>query len=233
LLKKFKFNFTITKNISNLVSLNFKAMTGYQDYLIILAPSAEVTQQVKKLKLSSAAVIGEYEGLFSKAHITVQPWMRKKPVWVGPLIPKLERDLQNLPPITLTIDGFDYFDQHETATIYAKLASTPQTKVWFKTLRRYFNTPPFEPHITIARSINKDNFNKLWPHFKNKQWRHEFKVDQLTILRREHIGYDKSYKIYKEMPFNPRINFDEFANLKLKTPLLTINKTSTQQFSLF
>ena len=88
-------------------------MTGYQDYLIILSPPEDVSEQVKRLKYSSSAVIGEYEGLFSKAHITIQPWMRKKPVWVGPLIPKLERDLQNLPTITLTIDGFDFFDHQE------------------------------------------------------------------------------------------------------------------------
>ncbi len=208
-------------------------MTGYQDYLIILSPPEEVSEQVKRLKYSSSTVIGEYDGLFSKAHITVQPWMRKKPVWVGPLIPKLERDLQNLPPIALTIDGFDFFDHQDTFTIYAKLVSTPATKAWFKSLRKYFNTPPFEPHITIARSIGKENFNKLWPHFKNKEWKQDFKVDRLTILRRDHIGYNKSYKIYQEMPFNPRISFDDFTQLKLKAPHLLINKTSTQQFSLF
>lgn len=208
-------------------------MTGYQDYLIILSPSESVTAEVKKLKYSSSTIIGEYDGLFSKAHITVQPWMRKKPVWVAPLIPKLERDLQNLPPITLETDGFDVFDQQETATIYAKLVSTNATKAWFKALRRYFNTSAFEPHITIARSISKNNLDKLWPHFKGKEWKEQFRVDKLTILRRETIGYDKSYKIYKEIPFNSRLDFDILINSKLKVQHLLTNKVNSQQFNLF
>ncbi|WP_259070266.1 2'-5' RNA ligase family protein [Mucilaginibacter sp. X4EP1] len=208
-------------------------MTGYQDYLIILSPPDEVSEQVKRLKYSSSTVIGEYDSLFSKAHISIQPWMRKKPEWVTPLIPKLQRDLQNLPPITLNIDGFAYFDQQETATIYAKLVSTPATKAWFKSLRKYFNTPSFEPHITVARSISKDNFNKLWPYFNGRPWQQEFKVDRLTILCREHIGYQQRYKIYREMPFNPRISFDDFMQLKLKAPHLLTNWTNSQQFSLF
>lgn len=208
-------------------------MTGYQDYLIILSPPDEVSEQVKRLKYSSSTVIGKYDSLFSKAHISIQPWMRKKPEWVAPLIPKLQRDLQNLPPISLSINGFAYFDQQETATIYAKLVSTPATKAWFKSLRKYFNTPPFEPHITIARSISKEKFNKLWPYFNGRQWQQEFKVERLTILCREHIGYHQRYKIYREMPFNPRISFDDFTQMKLKAPHLLINKASSQQFSLF
>src|ERR1700742_4397830 len=145
-------------------------MTGYHDYLIILAPPDNVVNHVKSLKKYSSGIIGEFESLYSKAHITVQPWPRKRPVWIEPLLPKLERELQTLPPLQADINGFAYFDQADTQTIYAKLASTPQTKVWFKLLRRFFNTTAFEPDITIARSIPNADFKKLWPHFNDKSF---------------------------------------------------------------
>jgi len=209
-------------------------MTGYHDYLIILTPPENIVNYVRSLKDFSAGIIGEYDSRFSKAHITVQPWPRKRPVWIEPLIPKLERDLQTLPPLIADLNGFDYFDQQEQQTIYAKLVSTPQTKVWFKLLRKFFSTPPFEPHMTIARSIPNESFKKLWPNFKNRPFTGQLQIDKLTILRRETIGYDKTYKVFKEIPFNHRLNFNEFANLKLKTPekpLITVK--DKQQISLF
>ena len=209
-------------------------MTGYHDYLIILTPPENIANYIRSLKDFSVGIIGEYDSRFSKAHIIVQPWPRKRPVWIEPLIPKLERDLQTLPPLIADLNGFDYFDQQEQQTIYAKLVSTPQTKIWFKLLRKFFSTPSFEPHMTIARSIPNESFKKLWPYFKNRPFTGQLRIDKLTILRRETIGYDKTYKVFKEIPFNHRLDFNEFANLKLKTPekpLITVK--DKQQISLF
>ncbi|MDB4901866.1 MAG: hypothetical protein JWQ63_1147 [Mucilaginibacter sp.] len=208
-------------------------MTLYQDYLIVLSPSESIIENVKRLKDFSYKHIGEYDSHYSKAHITIQSWPRKKPVWIEPLIPKLERDLQTLPPVILDINDFGFFDHADHPSIYAKLNSTPLTKVWFKYLRKFFHTSDFEPHITIARSIPNESFVKLWPHFKNQEWNEQFIVDKLTILRRETIGHDKSYKVFKEIPFNRRMDFYAFTNLKLTTPALPLKKVNTQQISLF
>lgn len=208
-------------------------MTNYQDYLVIISPSEQVANYIKSLKQYIASEIGEFEGLHSKAHIPIQPLPRKKPVWFEPLLPKLERELQALPPIELEINRFAYFDQQETQTIYAKLDISPAAKLWFKLLRKFFSTPPFEPHITIARNIPYDDFKKLWPKFKDQQFNARFKADKLTILRRETIGYDKSYKVFKEMPFNANIGFDHFIKSRVKNPATTLTHADCQQISLF
>lgn len=208
-------------------------MTGYHDYLILLTPPDSIVNNIKTLKDESFLTIGEYDSPYSKAHITVQPWPRKRPVWVEPLLPKLERDLQTLPPLVMDINGFDSLDQHESQTIYAKLKSTPATELWFKLLRRFFNTPFFEPHITITSNTPRDNFKQLWPHFKALQWNESFRIDKLTIMRRETIGYDKTYKLFKEMPFNKRLDFFDFTNAKLKQPAMPLSKKYHKQFSLF
>jgi len=208
-------------------------MTHYQDYLVLLSPPENINAHIKSLKHFAGGIIGDFEGQHAKANIVVQPLPRKKPVWIEPLMPKLERELQTLPPVELEINGFAYFDQQEFQTIYAKLNSTPATKLWFKLLRKFFNTPPFEPHITIARNIPNEDFKLLWPQFKDQPFNARFKVNQLTILRREAIGHNKTYMVYKEMPFNHRLDFDAFTRAKLKAPAPIVNCIDEQQISLF
>jgi 2'-5' RNA ligase len=207
-------------------------MKGYQDYLVVLSPES-VIAKVRDLKGQAFEKVGEYESHYSKAHITIQNWARKKPVWIEPLIPMLARDLKSLPPVTLQINGFDFFDHLDRPTIYARFKSTPLTSVWFKHLRKYFGISNFEPHITIARSIPTETFKKLWPHFKNLDWNEEITIDKLTILRRDTIGHDKSYHVFRELEFNRQLDFYQFAQSKLKPAAAPKKQVDEQQFSLF
>ncbi|MDB5006757.1 MAG: 2-5 ligase [Mucilaginibacter sp.] len=208
-------------------------MTIYQDYLMVLSPPESIISTVKKLKEHTFNVIGAYESHYSTAHITVQYWPRKKPVWVEPLIPKLERDLQNLSSVILDINGFRYFNTADRYTIYANINSSPLTDIWFKQLRKYFTKHDAVPHITIAKNLSGAAFEKVWPYFKNRQWNEQFEIDRLTMLQREAIGHNKSYKKVKEIPFNSRYDFYVYANSKLKAPPIVARLHNEQQFSLF
>jgi 2'-5' RNA ligase len=208
-------------------------MTGYQDYLIVLTPSDSICKRIKRIKDDSAAIVGNYDGRHSKAHISIQQWPRKKPVWIEALLPKLERELLTLPPLVTAINGFDFFHHEENPTIYAQLEQTPASTLWFKHLKRFFSGGSFVPHITIARSLPGAAFQKLWPYVNKQHWHEEFKIDKLTILRRDMIGHDNSYKVYKEIPFNRRLDFNTFANSKLKAPIVVEKPANAVQFSLF
>ncbi len=208
-------------------------MTGYQDYLIVLTPSGSVCKRIKRYKNDSGDIIGDYEGRYAKAHITIQQLPRKKPVWIDALLPKLERELLTLPQLVTGINGFDFFHHEENPTIYARLKQSPETALWFKHLKRFFSGGSFVPHITIARSLPAQGFKKLWPYFSKQDWNEDFKIDKLTILRRDMIGHDKSYKVYKEIPFNRRLDFNMFVNSKLKAPVPVEKPVNSIQFSLF
>ncbi len=207
-------------------------MSDYQDYLIILSPPESICKSIKKLKDFSAGVVGDYDSRYSTAHITIQLWPGKRPVWIEPLLPKLERELQSLPPLVAEINRFDFFNHKDTHTIYAGLNLNAQTNIWFKHLRKFFNKAKFEPHITIARSIPHADFIKLWPHFKGKQWNEQFKIDKLTVLKRETISYSSKYKVFKEIRFNRRLDFDTFTNSKLKAQSFPLIKADSRQISL-
>ncbi|ASU34921.1 2'-5' RNA ligase family protein [Mucilaginibacter xinganensis] len=208
-------------------------MTGYQDYLIVLSPPDSIKKKIKRYKDDSAAIIGEYDSHYSKGHISIQQWPRKKPVWIDAMMPKLERELLSLPPLVVNIKGFDFFHHEDNPTIYARMDQTALTAIWYKQLKRFFSGGSFVPHITIARSIPAPAFKKLWPYLSKQEWNEEFKIDKLTILRRDTIGHDKSYKIYRELPFNRRLDFYNYTQSKVKTPVTTEKPVNTQQFSLF
>ncbi len=77
-------------------------MKGYVDYMIILSPSESIGQQIEKHKADAEAIIGAYEGLHSKAHISIKAMPRRKPYMAEPEINGLKNNVKLLPPVTLT-----------------------------------------------------------------------------------------------------------------------------------
>ncbi|MDP9076000.1 MAG: hypothetical protein M3O71_01120 [Bacteroidota bacterium] len=63
----------------------------------------------------------------------------------------------------------------------------------------------FVPHITIARNIPVTAFNKLWPNFENREFKHSFIVNHLTILHRDTFAEHNEWKVYRELHFGNRL----------------------------
>src|SRR5580692_8287667 len=140
-------------------------METYKDYMIILSPPMHIAEKIKKFKQSCYRLLGEFEGVYSKAHISIKRLYRQKPFFTEPLFEKLEKELSLLEPFTLQINGFATFLPTDYTTIYAAIRSTPEMEDWFKRLRKSLNEKKAVPHITIARQVPNDKAKKLWPKF--------------------------------------------------------------------
>lgn len=176
-------------------------MEAYKDYMMVLSPPASIAGQVKKFKQASERLIGEFEGMHSKAHISIKRLHRQKPFLTEPVLGQLEKELALIEPFTLQINGFAHFLPTDFTTIYAAILSTPAMEDWFKRLRDCLGEKKAVPHITIARQVPNDKAKKLWPKFKDRPWNELFLVDKFTILQKETFGYDKSWKHYKDIHF--------------------------------
>jgi len=210
-------------------------MKQYADYMMVLSPSAEIKALVDRHKRNAARVIGQYESMNAVAHISIKSLIRQKSFAAEPAIISIGKTLRTLPPINLTIDGFDYFNHGEDyKTIYAKLRTDHTTALWFKMLKKHLGVKEFMvPHITIARNIPIWAFNQLWPHFKNIKWVDQFTVSGLTILQRETFSTFSPWEQFTVLPFEGR---HLVAPLPLKPQSAKpINKSGTQsgQTSLF
>lgn len=176
-------------------------METYKDYMIILSPPVHIAEQVKKYKLAAQRLIGDFESLHSKAHISLKRLHRQKPYWTKPLFDKLEKELSLLEPAALQLNGFATFLPTDFTTIYAALLSTPAMEDWFKRLRQCLGEKKSVPHITIARQVPNDKARKLWPRFKDRPWNEAFEVKYLTILHRSTYEHDRTWGIFRQIPF--------------------------------
>lgn len=179
-------------------------MKDYSDYMLLLSPSDSVNEQVRQHKLNAALIIGDYESIHSKAHISIETYPRKKPFLTEPILLELGKQLKMVCPFTFSIAGFDIFHHgNNYRTIYAKISSTPASTTWFKQLKRHLKVNRFMvPHITIARNITIAQFNLLWPHYKNIEWNESFTVNGLTILKRETSAPFAQWQPFAVLPFN-------------------------------
>jgi 2'-5' RNA ligase len=206
-------------------------MEAYKDYLIILSPPANIADQVKKFKQSSARLIGDFEGMYGKAHITMKRLPRQKLFGVEPLFSQLEKELSLLEPFTMQINDFATFLPTDYTTIYAAIKSTPQMEDWFKRLRKSLNEKKLVPHITIARQVPNEKAKKLWPKFKDRSWNDEFEVKRLTILQRESYGQDKKWRHFADIPFRGKPEWNLLMDNKAEKA--GKNVVDVNQMSLF
>jgi len=176
-------------------------MEVYKDYMIILSPPTHIAEKVKKFKESCRRLIGDFESMHSKAHISLKRLHRQKPFWTEPQFARLEKELSLLEPFTFQINGFATFFQADHTTIYAALKSTPEMEDWFKRLRHGLNEKKSVPHITIARQVPVEQAKKLWPKFKDRPWDETFEVKCLTILERGTYDHEKKWEVLKQIPF--------------------------------
>ncbi|MDO3625199.1 2'-5' RNA ligase family protein [Mucilaginibacter sp. BT774] len=210
-------------------------MKGYTDYLIILSPSEDVCEQIEKYKQQSADIIGHYDSMYSTAHISIKPMPRRKPYMAEPELAALKANIKLLPPATLVIDGFDFFNHgEEYRTVYAKIQSSAFTTQWVKALKKSLNIKDYlVPHIPIARNIHRNDFDKLWPHLRKIKWVQDFEVSKLTILQREALNTFVHWQVLMEIPFEARHLVSETLPKATSTKPLTGNYRANQQIKLF
>jgi len=203
-------------------------MKQYADYLLLLSPNEHVKTLIKEHKLYTATQIGKYESMHSIAHISIKQMPRQKAFMTEPALLAFGKALRTLPPITLTIDGFDYFNHGEDyKTIYAKLRTNHITTLWFKTLKKQLGIKEFMvPHITITRNIPVWAFNQLWPHFKAVNWVEHFTVNGLTVLQRETFATFATWEPFATLPFEAKHLIEPVTTKR--EPLKTVNMHNGQ-----
>jgi 2'-5' RNA ligase len=208
-------------------------MEAYKDYMMILSPPPRIAEQVKKFKQASERLIGEFEGMHSKAHISLKRLHRQKTFFTEPVFDQLEKELSLIEPFTLQINGFAHFLPTDFTTIYAAILSTPAMEDWFKRVRTILNEKKAVPHLTIARQVPNDKAKKLWPKFKDRPWNEAFRIDKLTILQKETFGYDKTWKLFKDIHFRGDPVLNAYVDKKKLAEEAKVKPADENQISLF
>jgi 2'-5' RNA ligase len=210
-------------------------MKTYADFMVVLSPPENVKALIQRCKQEAVKRIGPYEDMHAIANISIKNMPRQKPYATAPIIRELYKTMRAMPPVMLTVDGFDFFIHGDDyRTVYAKIRQTPATQQWFKLLKRNLNMKDYlVPHMVIARNIPVEQFGKLWPAFQQLNWVEPFWIDKLTFLYRDAFDSFAHWEIFTELPFEGKTEAENAPAKREQAPVKRDNTIANQQFSLF
>lgn len=165
-------------------------------FIAVVLPRV-LDEKILRYKKQMAERYGCKVGLKSPAHITIIP-----PFWTEPgKEEQLKNDIESISapfqPFTISTNHFSAF---KPRTIFVAVSESEELKSLKKASDNFFLTNdykikiesrPFHPHITIAtRDLHKKDFAGAWPGFEKEEFREEFEVNGLSLLRHNGRTWD-------------------------------------------
>jgi 2'-5' RNA ligase len=162
-------------------------------YLTALLPSDDIAQREHILKKEISEKYRTKVAIKKTAHITIIP-----PFWadidhIEKLFPVFESACQKITPFNIRLNEIGNFKSSKTVFIkveenesiqllYQKLALSLVPNTWMSL--KHFPFKKLTPHMTLAyRDLNSETFNQIWNDYKDLEFKGEFNVTKLDILK--------------------------------------------------
>ena len=168
-------------------------MPGYKiyEYLLVLNPHEALREKIMQVKQYFFDTYKNSTAIYSKPHITLVNFVQYG-MMEERLINRLEVLAMGCPPIKVELKDYGSFPSH---TIYINITSKVPVQSLIKNIRaeaqrlmklKNDNKPHFimEPHLTIARKLQPDQYEKGWLEFSNLHFTGRFIADGMLLLRR-------------------------------------------------
>lgn len=172
-----------------------KAPDKSQQYFIAIIPPSPVYEEALRLKEYFRDTYNSKASLNSPPHITLHMPFRMKEKREGELSEKLARFAETQHGFSLTFRNFSCFSPK---VIFIDVETNPELNTLHQDLHQYckeelnlynatYKEQPFYPHLTLAfRDLKKPNFEKAWEEFRDREFRADFAVESITLLK--HTG---------------------------------------------
>ncbi|MEP6845369.1 MAG: 2'-5' RNA ligase family protein [Panacibacter sp.] len=176
------------------------AMQGYYEYLLVVHPAAGVYAQVMQEKQHFFDTYKEKVAIKTKPHITVANFLAKEAM-EDTIIRYMHRIISMQQSFTITLNNFSGFPPH---TVYARVQDHQPFKQLAAALApvdhyvKGNGCPPAKfithPHITIARRLRADVYDKAMFEFSQRTFYASFNVEELVLLKRQN-QFDKCKQV--------------------------------------
>ena len=183
-------------------------MPGYKiyEYLLVLNPHEALREKIMQVKQYFFDTYKNSTAIYSKPHVTLVNFVQYG-MMEERLLNRLEVIAMGCSPIKVELKDYGSFPSH---TIYINITSKVPVQSLIKNIRSEAqrlmklnndNKPHFimEPHLTIARKLQPQQYEKGWLEFSNLQFTGRFIADAMLLLRRP-IG-EMKYEIIKRFEF--------------------------------
>lgn len=157
------------------------------EYLLIISPSQEIKRYVNMLKRIFADRYKCTMAVGLTPHITMGNWGRSNHDETR-IIASLYGFAETISPFIAHFDGLGKFDP---ATIFVNVLN----KKPFAEIRKGLKDStrhslksdvifPSVPHLTVARSMEADQFESAWSEWKDEKFKASCEVSEMILLRR-------------------------------------------------
>lgn len=161
-------------------------------WLVVLSPPPEIKAAIAKIKNDLHAICDITDrNVKSIAHITLTDKLTDEPELYG----TVAEILQNEKPFTIKLNGWGYFDHGHSVTVYLKIENHQP----IVNLSRLLKSSARSPHISLAKKISHNTFQKLKPYLDELDYSAEWLCTEVTVLRKlmseKHLGWKDLFKI--------------------------------------
>jgi len=176
------------------------AMQEYYEYLLVVHPAPDVYALVMQEKQHFFDTYKEKVAIKTKPHITVANFLAKEAM-EDTIIRYMHRIISTQKSFTVTLNNFSGFPPH---TVYARVQDHQPFKQLAAALtpvEQYVKVngcPPAKfithPHISIARRLKADVYDKAMFEFSQRTFFASFNVEEMILLKRQH-QFDKCRQV--------------------------------------
>lgn len=160
---------------------------SFFEYLLIISPSEEISRFVWHLKKIFADRYKCTMAASSAPHITVGNW-RRSDYDQAKIIASIGRFAKTISPFMAHFDGLGHF---KTKTIFVNVLNkepfaeiSEGLKGSTRHLLKHDVIFPGVPHLTVARSMEADQFESAWSEWKSEEFKASCEVNEMILLRR-------------------------------------------------
>ena len=190
----------MTQNLYFLSDLRFEPPKFFE-YLLVVHPTKEIFNQMKMEKENFSLEYDVPIAVKTLPHITIANFLAKETM-EETLIKWMHKIISSQQSFDVMINNFSGFPSSKT--VYARIqnhAPFKQLATSLKTINAYINDNGFPnaklinyPHMTIARSLQQNVYEKAIMDYSRKTFNANFTVDELVLLRRIN-QYDKCQQV--------------------------------------
>ncbi len=164
------------------------------EYLLIISPNERIKHDVMKLKKLFADRYGCEKAIGLIPHITMANWLLSD-YREDRVVASIARYTETVNPFFAQFDGLGKFDnrgKNNSKTIVVNVVNKESFAHISKGLNRSsrhllkkFATFPGTAHLTIARSMQSEQFERAWSEWRDKKYKAYCEVSRMILLRRE------------------------------------------------
>ncbi|MBT1686969.1 2'-5' RNA ligase family protein [Dawidia soli] len=162
------------------MKLTTKTGTSVKELSFIISPPPHIRSDAFVLKDDVHYLIGHpFTDRYSRAHISLFKYNDEH---MDDMIRYVAAKATYMRPFNVFVKDLAAFHHGRYRTLYLDIVNKYPIRDMFEKLVR--EDAHFTPHITIARMLSQEDFEKCWPHLENLRYSQHFLCDRITVLAR-------------------------------------------------